>query len=344
MTIQKYILSAFAILLSASSQFGTFVCEADTPAPERNTNYANEPPVFGEPISPLLQSKWGQGWPYNEMAPEIDGKHCPIGCGATAMAQVIKHYEYPSGFHNAPYNIHLPGVAPYIFPIEWSTVPVTDFDFNLMSDTYPAENDGSVPQENIDAVAKLMYYCAQSIHTAYKPEISSSSGIVIGKILEELYGYKHSSLYHFSTTSSDEEWGNMIYDCLSNGEPVLCSLSNNLPGQAGHIALIDGYMEGWQFHFNFGWDGAHNGYYDLRNIHSEFMDYIPDYALIGIAPNKQTSINNMIFTTPEPSICEVYSISGSLVYKGKESGIHLPSGVYIIKSADKIRKIAIQSF
>ena len=43
-------------------------------------------------VLPMVHTHWGQGTPYNNMCPTTtsgDG-HCPVGCAATAMAQVMK--------------------------------------------------------------------------------------------------------------------------------------------------------------------------------------------------------------------------------------------------------------
>lgn len=44
---------------------------------------------------PLMKTKWGQRWPYNS---EVIKTHpdCPVGCAATAVAQVMTYHKYPS--------------------------------------------------------------------------------------------------------------------------------------------------------------------------------------------------------------------------------------------------------
>lgn len=47
-------------------------------------------------VSPILNNTmWGQDNPYNLSCPEIDGKKCPTGCVATALAQIMKFYHWP---------------------------------------------------------------------------------------------------------------------------------------------------------------------------------------------------------------------------------------------------------
>ena len=47
-------------------------------------------------VAPLLQEvKWAQNYPFNILTPELNGEHCPTGCVATAMAQMMRYYRYP---------------------------------------------------------------------------------------------------------------------------------------------------------------------------------------------------------------------------------------------------------
>ena len=46
-------------------------------------------------VEPMLQTKWGQGAPYNNLCPLIDGKRCYPGCVATALAQVMYYHQWP---------------------------------------------------------------------------------------------------------------------------------------------------------------------------------------------------------------------------------------------------------
>lgn len=47
-------------------------------------------------VGPLLTTKWNQYPVYNELCPKIEGRLSKTGCAATAMAQVMKYYNYPT--------------------------------------------------------------------------------------------------------------------------------------------------------------------------------------------------------------------------------------------------------
>lgn len=47
---------------------------------------------------PLLESEWGQYTPYNSKLEPINEKLPPVGCVATAVAQIMGYYERPVGY------------------------------------------------------------------------------------------------------------------------------------------------------------------------------------------------------------------------------------------------------
>ena len=47
-------------------------------------------------VRPFLSTKWNQNEPFNRLVPVLQGNtHCATGCVATAMAQIMKYYEWP---------------------------------------------------------------------------------------------------------------------------------------------------------------------------------------------------------------------------------------------------------
>lgn len=50
-----------------------------------------------EDVPPLLGNReWGQDNPYNLLCPTVDGKNCPAGCVATALAQIMSYHQWPT--------------------------------------------------------------------------------------------------------------------------------------------------------------------------------------------------------------------------------------------------------
>ena len=55
----------------------------------------NSQMLIAQTVGPLIQTQWGQSYPFNMMCPEIDGQHCVTSCGATALAQICYYYRWP---------------------------------------------------------------------------------------------------------------------------------------------------------------------------------------------------------------------------------------------------------
>lgn len=59
------------------------------------TYRANQMTVSGRPTY-FIKTYWNQGTPFNNLCPQINGSAAPTGCIATAMAQIMKYYQYPA--------------------------------------------------------------------------------------------------------------------------------------------------------------------------------------------------------------------------------------------------------
>lgn len=64
-------------------------------------------------------TKWGQGYPLNLYTPEVDGRHCPLGCVALATGQIIaaNYFDRYYWTETKPEVQILGG-----FPIQWNSI------------------------------------------------------------------------------------------------------------------------------------------------------------------------------------------------------------------------------
>ncbi|MCD6345923.1 MAG: C10 family peptidase, partial [Bacteroidales bacterium] len=84
---------------------------------------------------------------------------------------------------------------------------------------------------------------------------------------------------------SEKDWFTMLRQELINGRPVLYRGSNP-DGGAGHAFNIDGFHSECYFHFNWGWNGAGNGYFRLENMAAGGDNFTKGQAaLFGIQPS-----------------------------------------------------------
>ena len=255
-------------------------------------------------VEALLTTKWNQDYPYNMLCPEHpqgNHGHTYTGCVATAMAQVMKYWEWPRphGFGSATY-----------FWGQWDTINFAEatYDWEHMQNTY-----GMVASEETKkAVALLMFHCGVSINMDYGYEGSSSATEYTVDALRYNFGYRNGINYkardNGGTTEENFEhfydndtiWCRMIIEDLDMRRPII--YTGRPESGAGHAWVCDGYRmneEGTtEFHMNWGWGGSSNAWYTIDNLQthasaSDATDYNFTYgqgAVFNIAvPNTDSA-------------------------------------------------------
>ena len=216
-------------------------------------------------ISPMLATTWGQGNPYYNQCPTIDGQPCATGCVATAMAQVMNFHQWPKG--------------------ETSEIPAYTTTTNSIY--LPKLDATTFPWDNMteDDIARLMSYCGQAVGMDYDPTESGAYDVRIPGALVAKFGYDNGTRIVYRNGYNSERWNQLMYDELAAGRPVIYGGQSN---SGGHSFILHGYEDG-RFYINWGWDGMYDGYFELTDLN-------PDYdanrafnrnqtAVIGIQPS-----------------------------------------------------------
>ena len=106
-------------------------------------------------LAPLLGDiAFSQGSPYNDMCPLLNGKRTATGCLATAMAEIMAYYKYPTQM--------LGGKIEYLtethqLPVSWDCTN-TRFDWNNILDTYPSETPPEYTANETTTTRQYMYF------------------------------------------------------------------------------------------------------------------------------------------------------------------------------------------
>ena len=209
---------------------------------------------MGRPISPMINTQWGQDSPYFNKCPELLGKHCVTGCVATAMAQVMSYHRYPAQTIQ-----EIPAFTTNSAQIEMETVPVTTIDWNNIADNYSA----STTEEQKDAVATLMFLCGASVLMDYTNNASGAASMAVAQALRHYFGYSNTTRNVRRNDYSAEEWDRLIYTEILSGRPVVYGGRSSA---GGHEFVIDGYDGNGYFHVNWGWKGKDDGYFLLSAL------------------------------------------------------------------------------
>lgn len=245
----------------------------------------------------LIKTKWNQDYPYNQLIPfSINGtSKPPTGCVATAMAQIMKYYNYPARGKKRT--------------IAYSSIPAIDltqytYDWNNMLNEYYIEGVSGNTEAQKNAVALLMYHFGASAKMDYGITSGATTNDAV-KALIEYFGYDEDIFSVYRNHYDNEEWNALIKKEINNQRPVYYTgLSKN----EGHAFICDGYDENGLFHFNWGWGGYLDGYFSLdaplefiinqqitANIQpeNEIEDEVEKYiSYLDLLPSKSTYKRN----------------------------------------------------
>ncbi len=302
-------------------------------------------------VAPLCTTTWDQPYPYNAMCPHTS----LTGCVATAMAQIMKYWNYPNfGKSSWCYQDY----TSYGYQENYGQLCAYFDTSNYVWTSMP----NSVTTANKE-VAKLMYDCGVSVDMDYSP--SGSAALVIGGNPSAEYSYPTYFKYNPSTIKgalmtsyTTPGWNTLIETELNNGRPVQYQGTDGTLNE-GHSWVCDGY-NGSTLHMNWGWSGFDDGYYSATALApaGSGYDFNKDIgALVGIEPDPTAiaTVNNEVSINvyPNPSHGEftfeiptdlknsqitIYNMLGQEVTGGKANGgsnnINIgnqPKGVYLYR-------------
>jgi hypothetical protein len=283
-------------------------------------------------VNPLVQTKWDQAPYVNDMCPfDIDAsKNCVTGCPATAMAQIMKFWNYPNngtGFHSYNHS-------------KYGTLSA-----NFANTTYNWANmPNNVTSANSD-VANLMYHCGVSVEMEYGANLSASY-VIISKsptpqqsseyAYKTYFGYDPNSIQGIERDNySEVNWINTLKSELDAGRPIQYAGFGN----GGHTFVCDGYDNTDRFHMNWGWGGQYNGNFLISALNpgtggtgAGAGSYNNgQQAVIGIKPEVATTINYNLdiitdFTASSSTI--EYGSSFTITTNIKNKGTNVFQGEY----------------
>lgn len=243
-------------------------------------------------INPLITTQWNQDAPYNLQCPVINQKFCMAGCVATAMAQIMNYWKYPTQPQGKI--TYYPGKLQTPLSIDFSKRQI---DWDQFQDTYLFDGDKyNYSEEQSEAIAYLLKACGYSVQMNYNLAVSGAVPFRIGEALIKNFCYNPNITYEERVFYTTSEWNRMIYNELAAGRPVIY---DGWSDEGGHEFICDGYLGGDFFHINWGWGGLSDGYFQLQSLNPEEIGISSSYgggfnyqqgATIGIQ-KEQTSNN-----------------------------------------------------
>lgn len=228
-------LSGYASQIANTSSTGPYA----TRAPERPA------------IAPLMKTIWNQGTPFNNLCPTVGTQRCPTGCVATAMAQVMKYWNYPES-----------GKGRVTCSAGWLRLDGIKFEWDKMLDSY----NGDYTKDQANAVATLMQAAGYACNMSYSPNGSGALSINAAKCLSANFKYNPNIQYLQRSYFNATTWADVIYAEIAAGRPILYGGQST---SVGHEFVCDGYDGNGYFHFNWGWGGMSDGYFLLDALNPD---------------------------------------------------------------------------
>lgn len=223
-------------------------------------------------VSQLLSTKWDQSPYYNALCPYdyTYSERTITGCVATAMAQIMKFYNYPAqgiGYH-------------YFNHSRYGTLSA-----NFGATTY---NWGGMPNSltsSNSAIATIMYHCGVSVDMNYNVGSQGGSSAypsVLPNSYINYFGYESSVSFETKSNYTDASWISLMKAELDASRPIQYAGYGNA---GGHSFVMDGYDNSNYFHFNWGWGGYADGYFAINALNPSTYSFSSNQnAVIGIKP------------------------------------------------------------
>lgn len=304
-------------------------------------------------VNALCTTTWDQEPYYNSMCPGGS----VTGCVATAMAQIMKFWSYPTIGLSSWCYYDEPG---YGFVENYGQLCAKFDTTHYVWSAMPA----SISSIN-HQLAKLMYDCGVSVDMNYSPSGSAANVIGVAPSAQnsyvEFFNYESSTIQ--GITQADytiSAWVAVIENELNYHRPV--QYEGTDPVEGGHSWVCDGYNSSGEFHMNWGWSGQDDGYFSPTNLNpggAGGYNFSEDVgAVIGIQPPWALGVSSIsnnqsfkIYPNPGSGIFNisleniannpqitVYNVLGQQVFFSKltniQTNINLsnqPKGVYIYR-------------
>lgn len=243
------------------------------------------PEVIVEPL--LGEIAWTQDTPYNDQCPTYlesgTTKHYYVGCVATAMAQIMRHHQYPAqGTGTKTYTSNV-GVLSANFG-------ATTYDWANM----PERLDQPASAAQSAALSTLCLHAGIAVEMTYEKAGSGAYSQYVAGALKQYFGYAKSAAYVARNYYSTAEWMAILKDELNAGRPVFYSASSDA-GTGGHAFVADGYDSNDFVHINWGWGGKSNGFFMINALNPNDLGIgagaggynLSQEMVIGIEPKQE---------------------------------------------------------
>ena len=241
------------------------------------TYRANPMAASGRPTY-FIKTYWNQDKPFNNLCPQINGSAAPTGCIATAMAQIMKYYQYPATSKGTG----IYSVTTY--KDKNDKEGTTKWYKRELGHTYQwtamLSSYGIVSEDENDAVATLMADAGAASQMNYQANGSGTIEWYAAKGFAENFRYDSLAISCLQRDFyTDAEWMELVRKEMEAKQPVLYCGSDEIEG--GHAFLLDGIQEDGKVHVNWGWGKSGDGWFDIDVLRPNITGFTGEGFNIG---------------------------------------------------------------
>jgi len=289
-------------------------------------------------VSPLLQSKWSQTTScsstacYNYYVPPYgDGNtsNYPCGCVATAMAQYMRFWQYPTaGVGTGCFTVYIDGTATTKC-LRGGNGSGGAYDWTDMT----LVPDCSTTLAQRQAIGALTYDAGVAVYMQYASDGSGAYMDDADAAMTNTFGYSNSIYgYNNNNNISTAALSAMINPNLDWGNPVILGITGP---SGGHAVVADGYgytSATLYHHLNLGWAGTSDAWYNLPNIDSSPYSFnVVDSTIYNIYMSGSGEIiSGRVTTTGSGSLIAGATVTATKSGGGTYSAATNSNGIYAI--------------
>lgn len=241
------------------------------------TYRANPMAASGRPTY-FIKTYWNQDTPFNNLCPQINGSAAPTGCIATAMAQIMKYYQYPATSKGTG----IYSVTTY--KDKNDKEGITKWYKRELGHTYQwtamQSSYGILSDDENDAVATLMADAGAASRMNYSAAASGTIEWYAAKGFAENFRYDSLAINCLQRDFyTDAEWMEIVRKEMEAKQPVLyCGSDTN---EGGHAFLLDGIQSDGKVHVNWGWGKSGDGWFDVDVLKPNIAGFTGEGFNIG---------------------------------------------------------------
>lgn len=221
-------------------------------------------------VEPKIKCTIGQRSPWDKYVIE-EHPGCPVGCVAVATALTLSHAKSYLFYHGEDFY--------------FSSIVKALYEEQVDKGNTEASQDGTVKKDPIydyktaaDRMAKFLYWIGKDLNMSYNPGGSSAFSCDVYTLFEELgisipsgnCRYNQSKIIRYLQNDCIVFMDGCSPDNYADGHSWVCDGSIAIVNKENHSEIYQSYL-----HFDWGWDGAGNGYYSGEVFSAEGYVYKP---------------------------------------------------------------------